>query len=509
MPSPNLPAPLSKSRYLAALQCDRRLWLDAYDPARATPPGDAQRHIFRMGGDVGRAARALFPGGVLIEEPASAHEAAMARTRERMADASIPALFEAAFEHAGLRIRVDVLERRPGGRWGLREVKSSGSLKPAQHVPDLAVQRWVLEESGLEIDSVELIHVNRQFVRGAGELDCPRYFLRADVRDLLDRERERGRERDDASGIRGAFDVASRIEAMRRTLERTEAPEREPGAFCKKPHACAYWDACTAEKTRAWRVQQRRASAGKMTRMLEVTQSGQIWHSSGLAAALARVLPPVWALDFEAIGLAIPPFGGTRPYQALPFQWSLHRLQASGELEHFEHLADGRGDPRPALASALVSRLAGDGSPILAYSSYESRCLAELAAAVPALAEPLEGIRARLVDLHRIVKAHVYHPAFEGSFSLKAVGPALVPALRYEGGEAVHDGLGALAAFARMLAGDVEPQEEARLRRELLDYCRLDTLALIETHRALMRLVRPAQLNGREASPSAALTPRR
>jgi hypothetical protein len=167
--------PLSKSRYLAALQCDRRLWLDVHRPEEGAPPGEAQRHIFRMGTEVGLAAHALFAGGALVDMTAANHETALRQTRSLMTDDSVPTICEAAFEHEGVRIRVDILERLggvPGGeRWGLREVKSSSKLKRPQHLPDLAVQKWVLDGTGVEVDSAELVHVNSSFVLGSGEID--------------------------------------------------------------------------------------------------------------------------------------------------------------------------------------------------------------------------------------------------------------------------------------------------------------------------------------------------
>jgi hypothetical protein len=467
---------LSKSLYLSALRCDRRLWLKVHRPEEATPPGDAQLHIFSMGTEVGLAAHSLFPGGVLVESIAADHAAAIRQTRALMADESVPAIFEAAFEHEGVRIRVDVLERRGEGRnagpWGLREVKSAGRVKQAQHLPDLAVQKWVLEGSGVEIDSAELIHVNGDFVLGSGEMDWETYFCRVELVDELGRS---------------AMDfVAARIATMQGTLEATDAPTREPGAFCKKPHLCDYWDACTAGKSGSWFIQQTGANAKRKARMIEITQSGKPWFSDRLAGALAAVTPPVWALDFEAIGPAIPLFEGTRPFRAIAFQWSLHRLAADGEVEHFEYLASGREDPREGVARALIDVLARDDAPVLAYSSYEKQCLKDMAAHLPGLAEPLDAIVRRLVDLLPIVRAHVYHPDLLGSFSIKKVAPALAPGVGYEDLSGVADGMAALGAFSAIVKGEASSADETRLREELLRYCGRDTLALLEVYRALM-----------------------
>jgi hypothetical protein len=475
MPSPYL----SKSRYLASLQCDRRLWLAANTPEIATPPSDGQQHIFQTGSEVGLAAHALFPGGVLVEEKPSDHAAAVERTESLMEDRSIPAIFEAAFVHDGVRIRVDILERldpEPSSkRWGLREVKSAGKVKRPRHLPDLAVQKWVLEGNGLEVASAELIHINSDFVRGAdaAEFDWSEFFERVELVGELD-----------AAEMDG---VGTRISSMHAIVESAAAPEREPGTFCKTPHLCNYWETCTAEKSATWFVQQTGSNAKRKARMVEVTESGEPWFSGELGKALAIAAPPLWALDFEAIGAAIPLFPGTNPFQSVTFQYSLDRLSADGDVEHFEHLASGREDPREGVARALVEVLRWDEAPVLAYGTYEKQCLRDMARHTPELAEELEAIVTRLVDLLPIVRAHVYHPDLLGSFSIKRVAPAFAPGVGYSDLSGVADGMAALGAFAEIVKGALSSADEARLRAELLEYCGRDTEALLEVYRALAR----------------------
>jgi hypothetical protein len=206
-----------------------------------------------------------------------------------------------------------------------------------------------------------------------------------------------------------------------------------------------------------------------------------------LTAALEKAAPPVWALDFEAIGPTIPFYPGTQPFKAMAFQWSLHRLAEAGQVEpeHFEFLADGSVDPRPEVARSLVEVLRRDSAPVLVYSSYERTCLKNMAACVPELAPQLEAIIGRLVDLLPIVRAHVYHPNLLGSFSIKKVGPAFAPEVTYSDLEGVSDGTAAMGAFARIVRGELGKSEEAMLRSELLEYCERDTKALIELARAL------------------------
>ena len=142
---------------------------------------------------------------------------------------------------------------------------------------------------------------------------------------------------------------------------------------------------------------------------------------------------PLGFLDFETVGPAIPVWPGCRPYDAVPVQFSFFLDRGAGEPEHHEWLAEGRGDPRPALAERLVAACAGAAAIVAYNAGFERQCIRGLAEAVPVLSEPLLALEAKLVDLLPVVRNHVYDPAFHGSFSLKSVLPALVPGLTYDG----------------------------------------------------------------------------
>ena len=515
---------LTKSRFLSGRQCHRRLWLATHAPELASARSDATKHILRMGSEVGRAAHALFPGGVLIDSPAFEHAAAIERTRAAMNDPSIPAIFEAAFEFADVRIRVDVLERLERGGWGLREVKSASAFKRDRHVADLAIQCWVLGQLGIDVVSVQLVHVDSAFVRGAAGASAAR------VGDVANGTGRRGAgsaideraaaapidwstffarvELGDTLAAIPSGDLSVEIASMHATLRLPSAPIREPGAFCKKPHLCPFWEHCTRDKPAAWFVEQSGHGASLKQRMIDAIRSHEPWTSNTLDREITRLEPPVWALDFEAIGPAIPLYPGTRPYQAIAFQWSLDRWSGAGassvpalpaearrgalfvgdEIEHFEFLAPGDHDPRPEAARTLVAALSRDAAPILVYSRYERRCLKEFAARSPELAPELRAIEGRLVDLLSLVKQHVYHPRFGASFSIKTVGPALAPEIAYDDLAGIADGLSALATFVQIASGALSGEEAERARAGLLEYCARDTRALIGVAQALIAL---------------------
>lgn len=494
---------LTKSRYLSARQCEKRAWLQARARELAAPASPAQRFVMEAGVEVGRRAHELFPGGVLVDEPPWAHAAAVARTRELLANPSTPTIFEAAFEHAGVRVRVDVLERLPGAAFGLREVKSAASVKP-DHLEDLAVQIHTVEGSGLPVASAELVHVRRDYVRPRGPIDWAGFFARAErlaeARALLP-------------------GVAARARELVALLAHPHAPAIEAGIQCVKPHDCEFLGHCAAGKPPDWivrlphlrrdRYQALRAlgvdriaaipDAFELNplqrRVRDAVRSGAPFVSGGLARALEPLGPPTFYLDFETLSSPFPPLAGMRPFEALPFQWSLHRVERDRTLRHFEFLADAVGDPRRGFAERLLDVLLHPehrSAPILVYSPFESQLMGQLAERFDDLAPALRRARARLVDLLSLVRHHVYHPRFAGSFSIKSVAPGLVAGFGYGDLDEVADGGGAQAAFARLGEAGLEPAEAARLRRALLAYCRRDTLALVEVHRVLRRLAAEA-----------------
>ncbi len=489
------PPTLSKSKYLAGCQCLRRVWLSCRAPELAAPPDAAKQAIFELGHEIGRRAHALFPGGVLVSQEAWEHGQAIERTRALLADTAVPALFEAAFEHDGVRIRVDVLERLPGGRFGLREVKASTEVK-AVHVDDCAVQQHVLAGCGLRIGSVELVHVNRAYVRGAGEIDWAGLFARSDITRKV------------ASALSS---VRERLPRLHAAIREPQAPAIEPSGHCFDPYDCEFWGHCTRSKPDDWvfylprigkRFEALRAAgierivdipdapalSGVHGRIREALRTARPQLASGLAHALRDAGPPAHYLDFETANPALPLYPGTRPYDVIPFQWSLHTDDGSGGLRHREFLAEGAADPRREFAETLVAALAGQDAPVLVYSPFESTQLGGLAKHFPDLAPALRRIRDRLVDLLPIVRSHLYHPDFDFSFSIKNVAPALAPGLDWGNLGPIADGTAASNALAALASGRAAPDERGRLRAALLAYCARDTLALAKLHAALREI---------------------
>ena len=209
----------------------------------------------------------------------------------------------------------------------------------------------------------------------------------------------------------------------------------------------------------------------------------------GLGGALKKLRPPFAYLDFETASPPIPVWSGCRPYDQVPVQLSVHRQTDGGRLIHHDWLADGPGDPREAVAGKLIEFTKG-AETILAYNaSFERGRIKDLMEHLPHLASRLGVVERRLQDLLPVVRDHVYHPGFNGSFGLKSVAPSLVPGLTYgaleiAGGEAASQKLYELLFKSEGL----KDADRKRLRRELLRYCKMDTEALVALHRALVAL---------------------
>jgi hypothetical protein len=482
---------LSKSKFLSGLQCHKRLYLEIYSKELATAPDEQAQAILDMGSAIGELARKRFPGGVLVDADHRHPKEALQRTAQLLANASVPAIFEAAVEFDGVLVRVDILQRDDAAgsppAWRLVEVKSSTRVKDV-HLQDLAIQSYVLKGAGLNLAGTHLMHINNQYLYPGGDLDLRQLFA---CRDLTEQVAARQDE------------VSVRLAAMKAMLAEPAAPAIEPDGHCQQPYDCPFWDHCTRHKPARWiyhlpgddRTFQALSKLGigtideipptfSLTLLQRRVKDHAEWIHPQLQGRLKTVRHPVHHLDMETFMPAIPKFPMTRPYQVIPFQWSNHVESGEGTLRHEEFLSADSRDPREELAVTLLESLGQDGT-ICVYSDYERHILEGLAEAFPALRSDLELVIARLWDLLQVIRSSYYHPDFLGSFSIKSVLPALVPSLNYQDLEIQEGGLAA-HFYHRMVFEETDWVEQIRLRSALLSYCARDTLAMVRLRQVLM-----------------------
>jgi predicted RecB family nuclease len=480
-----MPITISKSQFMSGVQCLKRLYWQVHEPELGVFPDAAALAIMEQGGAVGRLARQLFAGGV--EVSSRDPEQAIRTTRELIANPEVPAIFEAAFEDGGVFVRVDILHRRRDNRWRLIEVKSTADLKE-QHLDDLAIQHRVVSRSGLDLASSCLAHVNRNYVYTGGDIDVWRFFRMKNLTRRVERLLPK---------------LTFQLRSELRVLVMPNPPEIPTGPHCTNPITCEFFDRCnpplpddhigylprlhaSAEEAleelgveSIYDIPEDFPLSERQRRACASVQAGQPWFNPELGKALESLRYPLHFMDFESVNPAVPTFSGMRPYDQLPFQWSVHVLrEPSTEPEHYEFLATDASDPRPEFITSLCALLGESGSIVVYNQQFESQRLSELAAYFPEFAERIEQIQSRLWDLLPIVRNHVYHPQFAGSYSLKAVLPALVPELSYDG-MAVANGQDAGLAWESLVRGGLDQSEREQTRKALLDYCGKDTLALV------------------------------
>ena len=439
---------LSKSRFQNGLQCLKRLYLETYRRDLADPVPPERQAIFDVGHAVGELARQRFPGGRLVDESYVDHQQAVETTRFLLDDASVPAIYEAGFTFENIRTRVDVLRSAGQGTFDLIEVKSTAGVK-REHYTDVAIQLYVVEGSGVPVNRAFLMHLNRDYVYQGGDHDLHELFTLQDVTDTA------------RSFVENA--APNKLREMWAVLQLDSEPDIATGPHCTSPHRCSFYGYCHLDLARDY---------------------GRRSVSDDLASALAEITYPASFLDFETVNPAIPVYAGTRPYQAIPFQWSLHILDSSGLIDHRSFLNDDRNDPRERLAEALLDAVPPRGS-IVSYSGYERRVVAGLAQALPQHADRLLALCERMVDLLAIVKGNVSHPDFKGSYSLKSVLPVLVPDMGYADLD-IGEGMTAFTSYLRMIGHETPTNERYAIREALLAYCARDTEAMVRVYEALV-----------------------
>jgi len=474
-------ANLSKTKIMAGLQCHKRLWLDIHAPERAEI-SDATERVFQIGHNVGEIAQTLWPHGIMVGHDQELDEALRETAAYFSGDEPVT-LFEGTVRANGVLIRADILTRDDSNELRLVEVKASTSVKP-HFIDDCAIQAWVLEESGFKLASVELAHVNNQFVYG-GDGNYNGLLELADVDEPV-----RNR----------IGEIPIIVSELRDMLTESE-PSIDVGAHCHQPYDCPFLSYCTPPQPPypvtalpgGRRVYEalladgiddiRDVPAGRLTNdtaewARAVTVAGEPDLRPAAAAELSTLGWPRYYFDFETVSFAVPIWAGTRPYQALPFQWSCHVESEDGAEAHHEFLAGGDAPPMRACAEGLIEAL-GDDGPILVYTSYENGVLRALSNWFQDLAPQLDAIVRRLYDLYPLTRQNYYHPDMLGSWSLKRVLPTVAPGLNHSSLDVVHDGGEASEAFLELLSPDLPAERTDALRQGLLEYCKLDTLALV------------------------------
>ena len=477
---------LSKSQYIKGLQCHKALWFYRHRPELRQKPDAATQALFALGHDVGALACELFPGGVEIEFNLKDFSGMAAKTR-RLIDQGENVIYEATFRGKGVFAMADILVREDEG-WAMYEVKSSTGVKN-YHLDDAAVQ-WYALSNAIQLNKAFIVHINNQYVRD-GELDIKHLFAIEDVTEIVESRQ---------TAIPGTLDELN-------SMLKGDKPDIDIGMQCSDPFDCDFKDYCWrdipersvfnlysfSQKGKFELYQRGILNFEDLDVDEKLTSIQKIQVSTSLRGEehvdtrvinefLDKLEFPLNFFDFETFSEAIPRYNQQRPYSQVPFQYSLHVVNADGSIEHKEHLGDEFTDPREELVVQMLSDITPTGSIIAFNMGFEKGVISELANLFPDYENQLLAINDRFVDLLQPFRSlGYYHPDFNGSFSLKSILPAMFPddeELAYKSLE-IQDGLMAMDEFARLhLEQDAEKRE--KVRNALLAYCHLDTLAMVK-----------------------------
>ena len=513
---------LSKSRYVMFRQCEKSLWLEAYKK-NVKKIDDSRKSVFENGQRVGDIAKGLFSPSVDVTtyKQNNAEDkdlvAMVAKTKEEMKKGT-PVICEASFFFEDNYCAVDILRKTEDG-WAIYEVKSvtdiNSSKKRDQLMEftwDISYQKWLLEQNDVNVTGTYLVYLDNTYIR-QGELDLQKLFIIKDMADIVSEELPK---------------VKDLVDRAMKVLANPEEPEQELSRVCEKPYKCMFWDYCTRNLPKpsvfdvyGGKFGSKKADQFYFPSKLSLYQDGKVSFDDikdkllgriqrmqvectldgteyidheGIRSFIDTLSYPLYFLDFETMNDPIPQYDGTKSYQQVPFQYSLHiqESETSGYI-HKEFLApsDGR-DPRRALAEQLCRDIPMDVCTLAYNKQFECERLKELANIFPDLAKNLLNIRDNVKDLIDPFEAGYYYvPAIGGSFSIKSVLPALFPndpSLDYHnltGG--VQNGNDAMTIFPKIK--DMSPKDAKEAREALLRYCELDTWAMVKVLEKLKNII--------------------
>ena len=478
---------LTKSKYCKGVQCPKILWLDKYKPIISEDEKDES--VFEEGRKVGELAKGLF--GDYIDVLYNENLAVMVENTEILLQKKPNVITEASFSNDNNFCSIDILKNDSDGV-EIYEVKSSTKIKDI-YLDDVSYQYFVLKGLGFNIKKVCIVYINKEYIRGK-DLDIKQLFTIDDVTDEVLQKQD---------------EIKSNIDSINIFMEACDEPEKEIGKHCFDPYSCAFWDYCTKNlpKPNVFdvsgmqnRTKFKKYREGKIS--FEDLQNEDInpkyleqidfelndceakINVDAIRDVLDSLKYPLYFIDYETCQYAIPEYENTKPYQQIPFQYSLHILrEENGVFEHREFLADVDDEnPIRTFAESMIEDMPEDGSVIVYNKGFEASRNREIGEMFPDLKGEMERFNENMVDLMVPFRNRDYYTKeMNGSYSIKYVLPALYPddpELDYKNLDLIHNGGEASDAFLTLK--DKTFDEQKKIRKSLLEYCKLDTLAMVK-----------------------------
>ena len=481
---------LTKSKYLSGLQCPKLIWILFNEKDNIPEIDRITNYRFSQGKIVGELAKKAYPDGIDIPSIDFIQNIYLT---ESLLKGNKP-LFEAGIQADDIYSRIDVLRPNGDGTFDIIEVKSSTQVKQ-ENIEDVSFQRHCCERARLKIKKCYLMFLNNKYVRQK-DLDISELFSIEDITDEV---------------IKTSEGIQERIDGMLHTINSEDCPAVSTRNACDKPYECSLIEECWKflSDDNVFTLYAKGKTSAKLFEMgirhikdipegFELNHRQEIQKVCGMTGDIHIQKEEIWQfldglkypsyyLDFETFAPAVPKFTGSRPYQRIPFQFSLHVSQNDDNIEHKSFLADGTTDPRPAFLEQLKNALGTHGTIVVYNEVFEKGVLKELARDFPEYGGWVNEILPRIIDLLKPFRAfHYYNPVQNGSASIKDVLPAITNE-GYEGMK-IDNGMDASISFEEITFGDVSTGEKARVRSELEEYCKMDTFAEVRIVEELRKI---------------------
>lgn len=475
---------ISKSMYVRGLQCLKKLYLYKFNPELREVNKSTQA-VFDTGHKVGVLAQKLFPGGVDcgLEVTKDAQKSLQLTSEAIQAGKKI--IYEAAFQYNGMFAIADIMVK-VRDKWNVYEVKSSTEIQDYQ-LDDVSLQYYVINGAGINIKDFSITYINNKYVKN-GDINISELFTSESVlKDILSMQNE----------IEPNFKVFQTALKSKRTLD------IDIGPHCSDPFDCDFCNHCWKHipEYSVFSLSNMRGKDFKLYKQgiikvkdipdsfpLSSTQQIDVQcyiknkpyiNKAEISNFMKQLEYPLYFLDFETIQSAIPIWDNSKPYQMIPFQYSLHYKESKdSNPKHFEFLGEGNKDPRVPLIEKLLKDTKSKGSVLVYNMTFEKTRLLEIARDFPQYSSKIEKLISRMIDLLVPFRSrHYYKPQMKSSASLKSVFPAINPKFSYSNLE-IQEGGTASLEYLRMLYSK-DDKEIQQIRKNLLEYCKQDTYALI------------------------------
>ena len=485
---------LSKSKYCNGIQCKKMLWLNKYKPE--VKEEENNEGVLTTGNYIHEIARYLFGEHVNIEFNEDLNEM-IKNTYATIESYSNVVITEASFNYNNNFCSVDILKKTKDS-YEIYEVKSSTTLKDV-YIKDASYQYYVLTKLGLKVKKCSIVYLNRNYTR-KGDLDLEKLFIKQDITEIVE-------------SLTG--EVEENIKDINKYMEQTAEPNDDIGEYCFTPYSCPFFKYCTrhieglnvfslagmnyAKKIDYYKkglysfeslVNENLKEDYKKQIEYELYGKEDYIDKKNIEKFMKTLKEPLYFLDFETFQLPIPIYDGLKPYDQIPFQYSLH-IMKDGKLEHKEFLADAGIDPRRSLAERLVEDIPENVCTLAYNMSFEKTVIKKLASIYPDLSNHLMNIHDNIKDLMIPFQNKWYYTKnMHGSYSIKFVLPALFPddeALDYHNLDLIHNGSEAMSSFADLVNKSAE--EQSYIRERLLRYCELDTYAMVKIYEKLIDII--------------------